>query len=112
MLVIDVINVDTSLFFWLSQTRPVILRIQKSGCTVLSDSKETKLRSSQQEAFPSAGRNIGVVLMPCPAWKCVHTAISNGVDIFEVPGSQKLVSGLMPHKLTVYLSDSDLFLTQ
>ena len=57
-----------------------------SGCTVLPDSKETKLGSSNQEASPSAGENTGIVLVPCHAWKCVPTAISDGVDISEVRG--------------------------
>ena len=52
-----------------------------SGCTVPSDSKETKHGSSDQEASPSAGKYAGVVLVPCCAWKCVPTAISVGVDI-------------------------------
>ena len=36
-----------------------------SGCTVPFDSKETELGSRDQEASPSAGKNIGVVLVPC-----------------------------------------------
>ena len=35
------------------------------GCTLPSDSKETELGSSDQEASPSAGKNTGVVLVPC-----------------------------------------------
>ena len=54
------------------------------------DSKETKLRSSDQEVSPSAGKNTGVVLVPCRACKCVPTAISGGVDISEVPGCHLL----------------------
>ena len=57
-----------------------------SGCTVLPDSKETELGSSNQEASPSAGKNTRVVLVPFRAWKCVPTAISGGVDIYEVLG--------------------------
>ena len=33
--------------------------------TVPPDSKETELGSSDQEASPSAGKNTGVVLVPC-----------------------------------------------
>ena len=55
-----------------------------SGCSVLPDSKQTKLGSSDQEA--SADKSTGTVLVPCPAWKCVPTAISSGVDISKVPG--------------------------
>ena len=55
-----------------------------SGCTVLSDSKETKLGFSDQEASPSAGKNTGIVLVPCRRRKCVPAAISSGVDISEV----------------------------
>ena len=36
-----------------------------SDCNVPPDSKETKLGSSNQEAFPSAGKNSVVVLVPC-----------------------------------------------
>ena len=61
-----------------------------SGCTVPPDSKETKLGSSDQEASPSAGKNAGIVLVPCRAWKCVPTAISGGVNISEVPGCHLL----------------------
>ena len=57
-----------------------------SNCTVLSDSKETELRSSDEKASPSAGKNTGIVLVPCRAWKCVSTAISGGVDIPEIAG--------------------------
>ena len=46
-----------------------------SGCTVLPDSKEMELGSSNQETSPSAGKN---------------TAISGGVDISEVPGCHLL----------------------
>ena len=62
---VAVISVDVYPF---SQTWPVTLRIWEymfSGCTVLPDSKETKLRSSDQEASPSAGKNTGVVSVPC-----------------------------------------------
>ena len=45
------------------------------------DSKETELGSGDQEAFPYAGKNTGIVLVPCRAWKCVLTAIPCGVDI-------------------------------
>ena len=56
-----------------------------TGCTVPPDSKETELGSSDQEASPSTGKNTGIVLVPCYAWKCVPTAISGGVDISGVP---------------------------
>ena len=59
-----------------------------SGCTVPPDIKETKPGSSGQEAPPSAGKNTGIVLVPCCTWKCVAKAISggtySGVDISEV----------------------------
>ena len=61
-----------------------------SGCTVPPDSKKTELGSSHQEAFPAAVKNTGTVLVPCCAWKCVPTAISDGVDISEVPGCHLL----------------------
>ena len=56
-----------------------------SSCTLPPYSKEIKLGSSDQEASPSAGKNTGVVLVPCCASKCVSTAISGGADIFRVP---------------------------
>ena len=40
-------------------------RISFSGCTVLPNSKETKLGRSDQKGSPSAGKNTGVVLVPC-----------------------------------------------
>ena len=86
-----------------------------SGCTVLPDSKKTKLGSSNLESFPWADRNTGVVLVPCCIWKDVPTAFSDGVDISEVPlfcllqqissqwGSQELLQVLVFHELTAYL---------
>ena len=49
-------------------------------------SKETEPESSEQETSPSAGKNTGIILVPCYTWKCVLTAISGGVVISEVPG--------------------------
>ena len=61
-----------------------------SGSTLPPDSKETELGSSNPEASPSAGKNTGIVLVPCRAWKCAPTAISGGGDISEVPESHLL----------------------
>ena len=94
-----------------------------SGCTVPPDSKETKLGSSDQEASPSAGKNTGIVFVPCCTWKCIPTAIYSGVDISEVSGCHLLqqLSSQWGHKnyfkdwcheLTTYLSVLNLFLTQ
>ena len=57
-----------------------------SGCTVLPDSKEVKLGSSNQEASQSASKITRVVLVPYCPWKCLPTTISGVVDISEVPG--------------------------
>ena len=62
-----------------------------------SDTKEAKLGSSNQETSPSVGKNTGIVLVPCCPWKCVPTAISGGVDIFQVPW----VSFVMTEELSV-----------
>ena len=56
------------------------------GCTVLPDNKETKFGSSDQEASPSTGKNAGVVLVPCCAWKCVPAAMFCAVDISMFTG--------------------------
>ena len=61
-----------------------------SGCTVPTDSKENKLASSDQESSPLAGKNTGIVLVLCRAWKSVPTATSCSVDISEVPASHFL----------------------
>ena len=61
-----------------------------SGSTMLSDNKETKLGSSNQQASLSAGKNIGIVLVSCCSWKCIPTATSGGVDISEVPACHLL----------------------
>ena len=61
-------------------------------CIVSPNSKEIKLGSSDQEVSPSAGKNTGVVLVLCSAWKRAWkpTAISSDVDISEVPGCHLL----------------------
>ena len=60
-----------------------------------------------------------IILVPCPTWKCVSTAILGDVDVSKVSechllwqmlsqwGSQQLLQGLMSHELTVYLSVSN-----
>ena len=65
-----------------------------------------------------------IILVPCPTWKCVSTAILGDVDISKVSEchllwqmlsqwrSQQLLQGLVAHELTVYLSVFDLSLTQ
>ena len=53
-----------------------------------SDGKEPKLGSSNQETSQSAGKNTGVVLIPCLHGSA--SLISNGMDISEVPGCHEL----------------------
>ena len=96
--------------FWLSQTLPVTLKIQEwvfSGCTVPPNSKDTELKSSDQETSPSASKNTGIVLMSCYIWKCVPTDFSSGADFdgcheFTVRVT-KLFQGLASHELAAYL---------
>ena len=72
-----------------------------SGCTDLPDSKETKLGGSNQEASPSAGKNIGVVSITCCARKCVNISEVPGSHLLRKMssqgGSQKLLQGLVSH---------------
>ena len=84
-----------------------------SSCTVPPDGKETELGSSNQEASPSAGKNTGIVLVPCCTWKCVPT-VSLCYLLRQMSsqwGSQKLLQGLVSHELTAYHSVFNLFLT-
>ena len=50
------------------------------------DSKETELGSSDQEASPSAGKNAGVVLVPCLRMEVHPAAVSGVLDISEALG--------------------------
>ena len=74
--------------------------LEDTCCTVPPDSKKTKLGKRDQETSPSAGKNTGVYLVPCRAWKCVPTAISVDVDISEVPGYHVLRVLSEGHKIT------------
>ena len=47
-------------------------------------------KPSAATVTPSPGKNTEIVLVPCRAWKCVTTAISDGVDISEIPGCHLL----------------------
>ena len=110
------------ILFWLSQTWPVTLRIWEkvfSSCTMPPDSKETELGRSDQGASPSAAKNTRVVLVPSLHMK-VHPfsyyqwcGYLWGVISFDMNsqwwGSQKLLQGLVPHKLTAYFSIFNLF---
>ena len=57
-----------------------------SGCTLLPESKEIKLGSSNQETFQSGGKNTRLVLLLRHTWKCVPTAVSGSVGISEFHG--------------------------
>ena len=87
-----------------------------SSCTVLPDSKETELGSSDHEASPSAGKNTGVVLVPCLRMEvCPYSYFRwcgyfwgawvsfVRTDEFSVR-VKKLLQGLVSHELTAYLS--------
>ena len=73
-----------------------------SGCTVLPDSKDTKLGSSNQEASPSAGKNSGIVLVPWHAWKCVPTTF-RWCEYFQCPWMSFVMTGILSegHKITL-----------
>ena len=86
-----------------------------SGCTVLPDSKETELGSSNQEASPSAGKNTGYGLVPCLRMEICPYSYFQWCEYFwgpwvsfvstdEFSESQKLLQGFASHALTVYLS--------
>ena len=80
------IKVDAYSLFCISQTYLVTLRIQElvfSGCTVLHDSKETELGSNDKEATPSAGKKIGVVLVPCEFWQIANKGKSAIPSLFK-----------------------------
>ena len=92
MLVVAAISVDAYPFLAFSD---LTSHFEDTGIGVfwwhmLPDSKKTELGSSDQEASLSGGKNTGVVLVPCCAWKCVLTANSGGVDISEVLGCHLL----------------------
>ena len=57
---------------------------------VLPRRKETEPGSSDQEASPSAGKNTGVVLVPCSCMEVCPYSYFWGVDISEVPGCHLL----------------------
>ena len=61
-----------------------------SGCTVLPDSKETRLGSRDQEASPSVGKNIGVVLVPRLRMEVRPYSSFRWLDISEVTGCHLL----------------------
>ena len=75
--------------FWLSD---LTCHLEDTGIGVfwLHGARRPNLGSSDQEVSPLAGKNTGIVLKPCRAWKLVPTAISGGVDISEVPGCHLL----------------------
>ena len=68
-----------------------------SGCTVPPDSKETGLGSSDQEASPSGGKNIGVVLVPCSCMEVHPYSYFWWCGYFQVPW----VSFLMTDEFSV-----------
>ena len=57
-----------------------------SDCTVLANSKETVLRSSNQDVSSPEDKNVRVVIKLWRTWKSVHSAIFSGVDIPKVTG--------------------------
>ena len=92
MWVVVVINIDAYPFLAISDLtcHLVDTGIGVSCCIVSPDSKETKVGSNNQGTSPTAGKNTGVVLVPCCTWKCGPTAIFSGVNISEIPGCHLL----------------------
>ena len=85
------------------------------GCTVPPDNNETEPGSSNQYFSPSESKTAWIDLVPYRTGNCVPKVISSGVNISEIRGChlfKKLLQRLVPHKLTVYLSIFNLFLTQ
>ena len=80
-----VINVDTYPFLAFSDLT-YHLEDTGIGCAVPLDSKESGLGSSDQEASPSAGKNIVIVFVSYCAWTCVPITIFSAEDIYKVPG--------------------------
>ena len=87
---------------------------------VPSNSKETELGSSDQEASPSAGKNTGVVLMPCSHmevrpysyfWWCQYLwgPWVSFLTTDELSVGVTKVQGLVSHELAAYLSIFNLF---
>ena len=54
------------------------------------DTVPTELGRRDQEASPSAGKNTGVVLVPCCTWKYAPQDLSGGANISEVPRNHLL----------------------
>ena len=80
----------------LSRDLEYLRNLQRSNryiilCTISSaDNKETGLGSSNQETFPSAGENTGVVIVSCSLMEvCPHSYFC-GLDISEVAGCHLL----------------------
>ena len=83
------------------------------------DTKETELESRNQEAFPSAGKNTGVVLVPslcmevCPYSHVRWCGFFRGCHLLwhmsSQCGSQKLLQELVSHETAAYFSIFNLF---
>ena len=58
---------------------------------MLPDSKVIKLKSSNQEASPGAGKNNRIVLVPCRSGKYALIGIFGVVDIPVGPGCYLLL---------------------
>ena len=57
-----------------------------SDCSVLANSKETKLGSSNQDASSPEDKNVRLVIKLWCSWKSVHSAVFSVVDIPKVTG--------------------------
>ena len=58
--------------------------------TVLPDRKESEIGRNDQEASPSAGKNTGVIFVPCSRMEA-RPYNSGSVVISEVPGCHLLL---------------------
>ena len=62
--------------FWVSFSGISIEKPIIQGCL-----RGLKYMILHWEAFSSAGKNAGLILVPCHAWKCAPAAISEGMNI-------------------------------
>ena len=96
MLVVAVISVNAFLVsLYLTFHLEVVGIGGFSGCTLPSDTKDTlerELGSSDQKDPPSVGKNTGIVLVPCCAWKSVPYSYFCWCGYFQGPWVSFLVT--------------------
>ena len=89
------------ILFWFLESWPVTYRF-KNRCILVALCHLIASGSSNQEVSSCSGKITGAGSVPCCTWKCVSTALSSSINIFEVPSMLFVLTDEFSVRVTIF----------